>query len=309
MKKIVRFNPAIGTMNKGDEIIANCINAELSFLLNGNFCMDISTHYPLNNDIYRIIAPFDYKFVYGTNLLRNNLEDAWPIDTRVSNVILIGCSWKREAGEISSNTKKVLKEILSTNAIHSVRDSYTLQKLREIGIENVCNTACPTMWTLTDSHTQTIPKTKARNVVTTLTDYKKNVQHDTQMLDVLLANYEKVYLWLQGVGDYDYFRKIASDKKIALVGPTVSEYERVIISDDIEYVGTRLHAGVLALVRGKRTLILGVDERANNLHCDFGLPVIHREDVCNLERIINGENILKLNLPQKEIMSWRSQFI
>ena len=47
---------------------------------------------------------------------------------------------------------------------HSVRDSYTKKMLNSIGINNVVNTSCPTVWNITPDHLATIPDTKAKYV-------------------------------------------------------------------------------------------------------------------------------------------------
>ena len=48
---------------------------------------------------------------------------------------------------------------------------------------------------------------------------------------------------------------------------------------EFDYVGTRLHAGILALNYRKRTLIIAVDNRAAEMKTDINLPVIARGDL------------------------------
>ena len=67
-------------------------------------------------------------------------------------------------------------EILDSTYLHSVRDSYTEKKLKQIGIDNVINTSCPTMWRLTEEFCSHIPCKKQDTVVTTITDYRKNIE-------------------------------------------------------------------------------------------------------------------------------------
>ena len=47
---------------------------------------------------------------------------------------------------IGAYTAHIYKRILSSEFMHSVRDSFTEEQLRSVGINNVINTGCPTMW-------------------------------------------------------------------------------------------------------------------------------------------------------------------
>ena len=67
----------------------------------------------------------------------------------------------------------LLKILLSKTYLHSVRDEYTKDMLERIGIKNVINTGCPTMWSLTEEHCKQIPIKKSNSVVFTITDYNK----------------------------------------------------------------------------------------------------------------------------------------
>ncbi|MEJ0000264.1 MAG: polysaccharide pyruvyl transferase family protein [Verrucomicrobiota bacterium] len=60
---------------------------------------------------------------------------------------------------------------LSWRHLHSVRDEYTRSKLAAMGLRNVINTGCPTMWPFLDFDQSTIPVTKAENALLMLTDY------------------------------------------------------------------------------------------------------------------------------------------
>ena len=76
--------------------------------------------------------------------------------------------------------------------------------LNKIGIKNVVNTACPTMWRLNEEHCSSIPKEKADRVITTLTNYNRDLDNDKILLDMLLENYKEVYIWIQAIEDYEY---------------------------------------------------------------------------------------------------------
>ena len=48
---------------------------------------------------------------------------------------------------------------------------------------------------------------------------------------------------------------------------------------NIDYVGTRLHGGMRALQHEKRTIILGIDNRAIELNKDYNIPVIEQKNL------------------------------
>ena len=107
---------------------------------------------------------------------------------------------------ISQYTKDFWNYVLDKNVLHSVRDKLTKIKLAEMGITNVINTGCPTMWRLTETFCNSIPRGKARSVISTVTDYMPDIENDKYMLETLKKNYEHVYIWIQGQKDFEYLR-------------------------------------------------------------------------------------------------------
>jgi polysaccharide pyruvyl transferase WcaK-like protein len=178
-----------------------------------------------------------------------------------------------------------------------------------MGFKNILNTACPTMWKLTKDHCKDIPKTKATDVVTTLTDYDKNPVADQQMLNILSKKYRKVYLWLQGVNDFNYANLLSLPNNLELINPNLEDYDAILNNQDIEYVGTRLHAGIRALQKKKRTIILAVDHRALEKKKDFQLTVLDRNDIHLLEGMIDDRFKTDIQLPIDNIQAWKKQFL
>lgn len=88
-----------------------------------------------------------------------------------------------------------------SDKIQLVRDEHTEEMLRSAGVKNVLNTACATMWGLTKSHCNAVPKLKSNAVVFTLTDYRMNREADEKLVSILLKHYETVYFWPQGTKD------------------------------------------------------------------------------------------------------------
>lgn len=309
--KISILNTSLNSDNLGDEIInlyCNNILKELNVIPNEQ----ISTH-SLDN---KIISNHDLKLITGTNLLTSSMNaiGVWkhPQDfTKISNVGLMGVGWGLYTGKPNYYTKVFLNSILSKSFIHSVRDSYTLEKLNSIGVSNVLNTACPTMWNLTTDFCEKIPKKKSENVVTTVTDYDKNIKKDFKMLDILLKNYNKVYVWIQGEHDLEYLRRYERFNNLVVIKNSLAAYTKVLQSQaSIDYVGTRLHAGIHALNNKRRSIIIAIDNRATEIAKDTKLPIIERDNVSEkLDLVINKSFQTSIRLPLGNINKWKAQFI
>ena len=130
-----------------------------------------------------------------------------------------------------------------------------------------------------------------------------------QLINILKTNYKHVFIWLQSLADYDYLQRIDLLDQVEIVMPTLDEYDRVLEEYDIDYIGTRLHGGIRALNHKKRSCILSVDNRANEIAKDTNLPVINREKVeAELEDWIQSEQETMIKLPQENINRWKNQF-
>lgn len=313
-KKIALYNPQISSLNIGDHIIFDGVYTQLGKLVDKSFVVEVPTHLPISRYL-RHIKNSDYKFICGSNLLRgkmNRIFRQWDINIfnskLVGPAVLIGAGWWQYGDEPNFYTKKLYKKVLSKKFYHSVRDSYTEKQMKKMGFENVINTGCPTMWNLTRDHCLDIPKEKAQDVVCTITDYNGNIEKDRLLLQILLKNYKNVYLWIQGYNDFEYFRKLDIDeKKIKIVAPNLKEYD-LILEKDIDYIGTRLHGGIRALQKKKRTIIIAIDNRAIEKQKDFNLTCILRENIEELEKVINCSLTTEINIPIENINKWKQQF-
>lgn len=317
MKTVALFNPTVLSFNIGDQIILDSIKNQLMEIYKDTFYIDIPTHEIIFRSSYKILKNVDYKLVTGTNLLASNMiyRKPWkltPLDYfMLNNITLMGVGWRNYEKKPNLYTSLLYKKILSKDLLHSVRDEYSKKQLNNIGIKNVLNTACPTMWKLTEEHMNTIPINKSDSVVFTLTDYRKDINNDTILVNILLKNYQKVYFFMQQIGDFHYINQLDIDKsKIVFINPTLKDYDNLLDYNDIDYVGTRLHGGIRALQKGKRTIIIGVDNRASEISNDTNLLVIERKNIKNsLQELIKNKIIQRINLPLKSIETWKKQFI
>lgn len=311
----VLLNTALYSHNAGDYIIEDYCKNTLKEIGISNI-IDIPTHKAPGNSSMKDIQAEMLKFMAGTNILDSKMEASrqWRLPVRsekLVNICLLGVGWNSYQGKISNYTEFFLKSVLTNKYLHSVRDSYTEQKLREIGITNVLNTSCVTMWNLTPEHCEKIPTKKGENVITTITDYSKDFEKDNIMFKVLLENYKSVYVWLQGVEDKAYLEQIVDISKINLIEGNLKEYDSVLQSknNNFDYVGTRLHAGIRALNIGARTIIIAIDNRAKEIAKDTNLMIVDRNEVeYKLSLLINSEFNTEIRLPRENILQWKQQF-
>lgn len=316
MKKTVLYSPGASSLNIGDEIIAESAKDSLSFIIDNTFQVEISTHLPLSYYYMRRLKKADYKFVLGSNLLKSTtfgFKRQWDVNLRMSKVtgpvILVGVGWWQYDNEPNLYTKLLLKSLLSKDHIHSVRDEYTLNVLKSMGISNVVNTACATMWKLDKAHCMTISPEKSSTVVFTLTDYNKDVEKDTMFVEKLCELYTEVFYWPQGIEDFEYLNTLnVNIQKITILAPTLKSFDEVLNSSDIDYVGTRLHGGIRALQKRVRTLIIAIDNRAIEKHKNFNLPILNRDNINILPEILNADIHMDIQIPEENIKLWKNQF-
>lgn len=317
MKKIFLFEPSIASNNVGDQIIVESIKKEMHHFLNENFFIELPTHTPISNRYMYFLGKPDMKFVCGSNIIVGKLNTIihlkqWMLNPltihNLYNSVFIGVGAQQYNQKIGLYTKRVYHKLFAKNYLHSVRDSYTETMLKNIGITNIINTGCPTMWSLTSEHCKTIPTLKSNKVVFTLTDYKPNKQRDEFLISILKANYNKIYFWPQGYNDFNYFKTLAQIENISIIPPHLNDFDNLLSSKDIDYIGTRLHGGIRALQKGIRSLIIGVDNRAIELNKDFNIPVINQNEIENIETIICSKLITDIKLPYKNISAFLNQF-
>lgn len=317
MKKIFLFEPSIASENIGDQIIVDSIKNEMKELFSSSFCIELPTHTPISNRYMHFLGKSDYKFVLGSNIIVSDLNPIihlkqWSLTPltlpHIKNVILIGVGVQQYNQDFALLTRISYQWLFKGTALHSVRDSYTEKLLKNIGICNTINTGCPTMWSLTPTLCSLIPPKKATEVIFTLTDYKPNPERDNYMIDVLKHDYDKVFFWPQGHRDYSYFKTLDKTDEIEVINPHLTDYDIFLETHEVDFIGTRLHGGIRALQHKRRTIIIGVDNRAIELNRDFNLPVIHQDDISNLSQVINSNIKTEIMLPKANIKTFLSQF-
>lgn len=99
MEKITLLDTAVGSTNKGDDIIMQCVKEELKDIICNYFTLSIPTHLCAFNTLECLgnlpdsaseVASSKYKFVCGTNLLSGNMlhrTNQWDINILNSNLL------------------------------------------------------------------------------------------------------------------------------------------------------------------------------------------------------------------------------
>lgn len=329
-----RFNPeklrcislldtGAATMNMGDCIIMEAVKSEMDYLLKNYFVTNFSTHTPIaveeqisDNFRYNFLKYSKYTFLCGTDLLEESMDTRipqWNMNLNncsvLRNVILlgIGSSAQNKTGHFNPYTKELLTKVLSKDFIHSVRNEKARIMLKEIGLEAV-NTGCPTVWGLNADFCQHIPNQKSNKVVFSISEFKKDVENDKRLVEFLKKNYQVVYFWPQAYMDYNYLRSIIDLEEIQVIKPNLESFKKVLQNEDVDYVGTRLHGGIFALQHGKRTIILGIDNRAADMYKEININYIQYGDFQLLDKKIYSDLKTEINIPIDQINFFKNQF-
>ncbi|MBR6253318.1 MAG: polysaccharide pyruvyl transferase family protein [Clostridia bacterium] len=322
MNKNVLFDTSSGSLNMGDFIIVRSVENELNNILNNGFLVKFPTHTPVchfyqcvkRNGAIKYFDKAKYKFIAGTNLLNYNMLlpwNNWNINIfnkrPYVNSILVGAGMNPNSKHINLYTKFLFKHVLSKDYIHSCRDQRTTDFLTNLGFKAI-NTGCATMWCLTDSFCKNIPIHKASSVVFTLTDYDKDNDKDQKLINTLIKNYENVYFWIQGSNDYDYLKSFNNINNINIISSQLDYYDKILNETEIDYVGTRLHAGIFALQHKKRTIIIAVDNRTKDIKQSYNIISLDRDEIEKLDELINTDFETNIHINFDLINQWKMQF-
>lgn len=321
MEKVILFDTSLGSPNKGDEIIMQSCERGLKPILDNKFVFRIATHTPMSHwyqnfrwfNVCHYYRDVNYKFVCGTNLLNANMllpTPLWNINIFNGKIakgaILVGVGLGSKKNKPNLYTRFFYKKVLSKDYVHSTRDERSAAFLRSMGFKAI-NTGCVTTWGLTNEFCADIDGKKSESVIFTLTDYNKDKKRDIELIEILLKNYKQVFFWLQGTGDYDYIKELGYLEQVELVNPSVSAYEEI-LNQHVDYIGTRLHAGIKALQHKRRALILSVDNRADDMKQNLNLPIISRENVTDINQKIYEDWKICPNIHSDNIKIWLDQF-
>ena len=328
MKRIALLDTSICSTNRGDELIMSCIEEEMRDILEDAFLLRVPTHLSLSSffktlmrlpDSLHEISMAEYKFIGGTNLLQANMmnrTNQWDINLWNSRVLKgsicvgVGSNGILKGKNCNYYTKALYTKVLSNQFIHSTREDKASLLIENLGL-SCLNTGCASLWKLTPSFCTGIPMERTDAVIFTLTDYNRDHIRDKDMILFLLREYKTVNIWLQGIYDYEYLRELIDEKtrsRIIVIPPSVEKYKEI-LSYPIDYVGTRLHAGIYALRQGRRAIILGLDDRMRSMQDCFGVNYVEREDQSMFRERVYSTFRTNIRLNQTAIDQWKGQFL
>lgn len=315
MKTISVIDTSISSYNLGNQIIMESVFEIIDELFPDDFLFNLPWEGAISKATHRYLRNSDYVFFGGTNSLSSHMLKYKQMSFRLrdlfrfNDLTLLGMGWWQYQNKPDVYTSMFIRRLLSKKNIHSVRDGYTKKMLNSIGVSAVIYTCCPSTWKLTASHCSFIPTKKAKNVIVTFTDYNKSRKTDECLFDVLLDSYDKIYYWVQGVGDLDYIETFHKHKgRITHIPPSLKKFDSLLETEDCDYIGTRLHAGIRAIQKKKRALILAIDNRAAEISEDISLNVKPRGDISAIQGFISGHYETRLKIPFDEINLWKAQF-
>lgn len=302
--------------NIGDQIISRAVHRELRAIFGESTdIISIPSHqYPGLQSLKRLKGA-EHVFVGGSNLLwfRPLLPASWKIGPLglvfYRNLVLLGVGWGAYDIKPNAYGRWLCSVVLSRIHVHSFRDAFTCDIAdRELQIPKVSNTSCPTMWCLKEELVDSIHRHKGSECIFSLTDYSKAPQLDGQLIRDLNEYYDgQLLFWPQGAGDIDYCRSLGYTGRV-IERSLTSLLDLLTSGIQFDYVGTRLHAGVLCLEHRVRSLIISIDNRAYEIAADTGLPVVARHDRAALLEWLEGNTNARVRLPTNEIRRWQQQF-
>jgi polysaccharide pyruvyl transferase WcaK-like protein len=306
------FDTAIESDNLGDHIIMDAVWDVLRPLFAEASFLRTPSHRRARLSELWSGQKAGLSIVGGTNILKSHMlvRGNWritPLDyVAWRNVVLLGVGWQQYGGEADAPTRLFFKSVLSKTKLQSVRDLHTYAKLHR-HVPSVIYTACPTMWMLDEERCRQVPVRKARHAIFAVTYYRPAPEQDRNVFELLKRHYDKVYFWPQQSQDLPYVRDIGIEGFVPII-PDVAEFDRILDEEDVDFVGARLHGGIRALQRGRRALIIPVDNRATEISKSTVLPVASRDDLEAIERWILHPQPTRIVLPWRAIEQWKAQF-
>lgn len=317
----LRNNNGDDSINLGDVIIYQAVSMILEELFPGMEIHRISTHvFPGKKEIDRIRTAGKV-LVGGTNLLSSHIREynQWKLHASMFRVlfperiraILMGVGWWQYQNQSDWLTRHYYRRILDPECTHAVRDAYTLEKMKIMGLHNVVNTSCPTVWNFDGADPGYVAKPPER-VLFTLTDYYPNQSFDSLLIEKLLASGSDLVYFPQGTRDEVYLKSLEIFRKNAArvcILPRNLNVIAELAKSDLVYIGTRLHVGIYCLGLGVPSLILAIDNRAMEMSKDIRLPVIRRDEAGKIDEWLNGKlRFGPLSVPVEQISTWKRQF-
>jgi len=319
--EVTVFDTSIGSQNIGDQIIMRAAMRVLESMFPQAHFWSLPTHDIFGSVGHKRLRHSLFSIACGTNLVhaRMPVKGLWKLPLQMSPSLpplrryrprkLVMMAVGSNAEALSPGAARFLRRSLWDDVPASVRDKATERLLVHANVA-AAHTGCVTMWNLPKDHTIRIPKEKAEAVVVCLTGVRRAarlyVERDIALLDAVAATYSQRFFWPQGQVDLEYYLSLGrSDFEI--LPHTLAAYDALLASErSLDFVGARLHAGILAMMHDRRPLIVQVDNRATDIAQSVSLPVVDAEDFDQLNKLICNGRETRIALPRKEIIAWKT---
>lgn len=311
-KCISILDTSISDDNHGNEIIMEAV-----YLVSNNIFSDcFITKLPFIDNLSeygkKLLNRSEIVLLGGTNSLCSHMqtEPSFGVnnenaDLYENKIVLAGVGWYKYEDDPDEYTKNLLLKVLSKDFIHSVRDKYTENKLRGMGINNVITTGCLTTWEFDKYLSKDFPAKKGKDAIVMFTPYGS--KRDEHIIKIVQNNYENIYYWPQSPLDSLYVKTLCPEA--IKIDSSLTALDSFLCShDSIDYIGTRLHGGIRCLQHHKRAFIFAIDNRAEEMGKDLNLPIVKENEIEKLNELVCEKYDFKVTIPNEKIKKWKRQF-
>lgn len=296
------LDPSLGSENLGDHVIREAILDHIPELAE---LPRISTHHRPTLREMRSAREAELIVVGGSNIFSSSMyrHRQWLVTPDLAmlyrkKLVAVGVGWWQYQEDPRYYSRVLLRTLLNPFAAHSMRDTYSSQKLHGLGLHSVM-TSCPTLWGVECKP----PLIGFDRVAVTLTDYKQSPAEDRHWLAQLSGHFRRMVLIPMAHEDISYVRSLnlPCEVEVAPLRLTDTSTLNETLKECDAFVGTRLHAAIRALQLNVPAVVVGVDNRAGEVSRDTGLPVIARGS-WNMARCVELlEEPISLKLPKQAI--------
>ena len=271
LRHVHLIDTSVASDNVGDEVIVEAAHQHIAPLFDDAYVSSSAGHDGLGPSSRALVERADYVLMMGTNALsdryRVGKNFVWRMEEQdiavlTNKVVLLGVGANRRFEAVEPKQRQLLNQILSDRHTHSVRDDLAARIVTEAGHKAV-NTSCPTLWRWAKEQPD-CPASPADTVCFTLTKHKADPA-DSTMVSILRKVFSNLWFWPQQPRDLGYLREITSDEGIQVLPPNLGAYDRFLRETETDVVGTRLHGGIRAIQHGRRTVIVAIDNRAEEM--------------------------------------------
>lgn len=309
------LDTAIASDNIGDEIIMKSAYGFIDKTFEDYYITSSSSHDGIGPSSRKLINRADIVLLVGTNALsaRYHANKPYIWHTRSSDiellrgkVVLFGVGANKAFRAVEQSQADFLDEILSKSHLHAVRDSSGKRILEAID-RKVVDATCPTLWMFRDN-VPTHPAGKADKVCFTLTKHKPS-EADKDIIRILRENYNELYFWPQQPRDLPYLQSLTQTDDINIIAPNLRSYDNFLANTQVDVIGTRLHGTIRALQQGKRAIVIGIDNRAEDIAAKTHLSCINRKEIdLKLCDMLQSNFAPRLDIPTADINAFLHQF-